>query len=181
VRDGVLTPLRPRAWPRTSWPGRLLAAGLALAAAPAGLALGGSALVRRTPWWQSVQAIAGRNGHGQLRTVQVREPRGQGAPAWILGRLGALLDVAQGRRQWLGIRPRDRAQWFALQRDWQALFEGQLPGFFHAPAWLERGPVADGDALAAADAYLVVCSSARQRWGLLVALARSSRPAGAAA
>jgi NDP-sugar pyrophosphorylase family protein len=179
--DGLLAPLAPREPARPGWGARLLAALLALLLLPMWLLL---ALVRTLRGhmrpWQGVQAVRGRCADtGALQHVTVRVATGAGLPAWLSGRFGALLDVAQGRRQWFGIRPRDEAQWYALRRDWQLLFADQPVGFFHAPSWIEVGERADGEALAAADAYFTVRASFGERLRTLRLLARTFRVADA--
>lgn len=172
--DGLLAPLAPRTAVRPAWTGRLLAAVLALVLLPAWLLLAAVRVLRGTPApWRAVQAVRGRCADTQaLRHVTVRVPGAAGLLAWLSGRYGALLDLVQGRRAWFGIRARDEAQWYALRRDWQLLFADQPVGFFHAPSWIEIGRQADGEALAAADAYFTVRASVGERLRLVMALLR---------
>ncbi len=177
-RDGVLGTLAPKAAPRADWSGRLLAALLALLLAPALVAVALSQWLRRRPaGWRSIDVVTGRNEeNGWLQRTWLRDGAlHAGLAGWLQGRYGALLDVAQGRRHWFGIRPRGTAQWYALRRDWQVLFSHQPVGFFHAPSWIDLAGHPDGEALAAADAYFTVRASLGERLRTLLALARTFR------
>lgn len=180
--DAMLTPLVRGPRQGSSWSGRLLALTLAAALAPLYLLLVAiQALRGRPPGWLSMPAVTRRSETSDkldFCTVRLRRDRA-GKVDWLLGCYGALLDVAQGRRNWFGVRPRDASQWYALGRDWQILFSRTALGFFHAPAWIDPSHAVDEEALAAADVYLAVNTGVRQRWGILLALARSClrRPA----
>ena len=80
--------------------------------------------------------------------------------AWYFG---GLLDVAQGRRCWFGVRPRSAAEWEALSADWQRIFTRVSIGLFHAPAWADVDPRIQVEAFAVADAYMAVRRSFWQR------------------
>lgn len=175
--DAVLAPLvdvaaaRDPFRPLGTLTGRLLAATLVAAGAVPALGLHLLQRLRgQTRPWRLLDAITGREDDGRLRQTPMRMPHAaRGIDRWV-GRYGALLDVAQGRRQWFGVRPRDAAQWYALGRDWQRLFADAPVGFFHAPAWMERGSRADGEALAVADAWLAAQPNLAQRLRLLAGL-----------
>lgn len=179
LRDGVLGTLAPTSVRRAAWAARLLAAMAALFFLPAFAVLALVQRLRRQPaGWTRIDAVTGRRAEsGELEQVVLREsPAGADLKGWLQGRYGALLDVAQGRRHWFGIRPRKKAQWYALRRDWQILFSDQPIGYFHAPAWADRASHPDGEALAAADAFFTVRASFGERMRLLLALVRSSGP-----
>jgi hypothetical protein len=182
LRDGVLGTLAPKPGPRADWSGRLLAAMMVLLLLPAFCALVLVQGLRRLPaGWTVVDAVTGRiTDSGGLQRISLRgSPAGTDLPGWLQGRYGALLDVAQGRRHWFGIRPREKAQWYALRRDWQILFSGQPVGYFHAPSWSDPDGHPDGEALAAADAYFTVRASFGERLRVLLAFLRTSRLDGA--
>ena len=178
LRDGVLGPLNGGFAPRAGWLGRGLGAGVALTLLPAFALL---SLVQRLggqpSGWIRIDAVVGRDPQsGGLRRVMLRGPHTSAEGASCLkGGYGALLDVVQGRRHWFGIRPREKAQWYALRRDWQVLFNDQPVGLFHAPAWAEPFGPPDGEALAAADAYYIVRASWRERLRMLRGLFRTQR------
>jgi hypothetical protein len=69
--------------------------------------------------------------------------------------IGAVFDVAAGRRCWVGARPRSDAEWHALPRDWQVLLSDIPVGVFHARAW-DGGEAIGAEARAAADVYYAV-------------------------
>jgi hypothetical protein len=95
----------------------------------------------------------------RLRTIPV-SATAYNARAWYFG---GLLDVAQGRRCWFGVRPRSADEWDALSADWQRIFAGASIGLFHAPAWVDSDPRVQAEAFAVADAYMAVKRSFWQR------------------
>lgn len=174
--DGLLTELANRRAPARRWGSRLLAATLLLLGAPLLPALQIWQLLHgRQASWYAQDSVLGRDpANGALRLMPLRHAHHRaGLSGWLLGRYGALIDVAQGRRQWFGVRPRNPAQWRALRRDWQLLFENQRVGFFHAPTWHEPGHADDLEAQAAADAFMAVQTGWRERWKMLDALLRN--------
>lgn len=174
--DAMLTPLVEQPEQGSAWSGRLLALILAVAMAPAYLLLMVFQAMRGRPLgWLSLSAVTRRSETGnQLDFCTVRLQRdGAGKADWLIGAYGALLDVVQGRRNWFGVRPRDASQWYALGHDWQILFGRTALGLLHAPAWTDPSHAVDKEALAAADVYLAVNTSARQRWVILLALLKS--------
>jgi hypothetical protein len=82
--------------------------------------------------------------------------------------LAGLLDVATGKRRWLGMRPRSSSQWHALRPEWQDILIGARVGLLHAPAWSADASL-QPEACAAADVYLAV----RSRLGRLRIVAAS--------
>jgi hypothetical protein len=93
---------------------------------------------------------------------------------WI-AHFGALMDIAQGKRSWFGLRPREEPEWYALGRDWQELFGRTAIGLIHAPAWTETGGHLDSESYAAADAFMAVQSSLLGRVKILYNQAWHSR------
>ena len=175
LEDGVMGPLTRGGALRGGWTGRLLAQLPALAGLPLALVLQLGQLLQGQPGgWARVDAVRGRHpATGALQQVTLRMPRADaGVAGWLLGGYGALLDVAQGRRRWFGIRPREKAQWYALRRDWQVLFNQQPIGLFQAPAWADPSGLPDGEVLAAADAFFIVRASWRERLRVLSGLMR---------
>jgi hypothetical protein len=174
--DGLLTELSGRPPAKAGWLARALALVVLLAAAPLALLLQlWQALRSRPGGWRLQHSVLGRNPtQGTLQMVALRcAHQGAGFSGWLLGRYGALLDILQGRRRWFGVRARTPAQWYALRRDWQQLFEQQAVGFFHAPVWREPGQADDLEAQAAADAFLSVQTGWQMRWQMLAVLLRS--------
>lgn len=173
-RDALLLPLqnapvRPgMSWPRAA-ASRGAAAGLSLLLLPLWPLLALGAWVRGQPvGWRHQRSVIGFDRRQQLRSVELRSATGQGWCAAAMGFLAALLDVAQGRRRWFGVRPRDHSQWYALRRDWQRLLSGSPVGIFHAPAWLEDANE-DSEMEAVADAYFAVAGGWRERLRILLA------------
>ena len=174
--DAMLMPLVRTAQRVAPWSGRCVAILFAAALAPFYFLLVAAQALRGRPRsWTSMQAVTRRSeDSGKLHYCTVRQHRPDaGRIGWLLGCYGALLDVAQGRRNWFGVRPRDASQWYALGRDWQMLFDRAALGFFHAPAWMDNSQAVDTESLAAADVYLAVNTSLRQRGAIFLALARS--------
>lgn len=119
--------------------------------------------------WRRMPAVLGFDDSQQLRTIELRSaPADVGWCALAIGFLGALLDVAQGRRRWFGVRPRSPSQWYALRRDWQRLFSGLPVGVFHAPAWADDAAHEDSEMWAVADAYFAVAGGWRERLRILL-------------
>ena len=89
----------------------------------------------------------------------------------VLQIYGSILDVLQGQRVWLGVRPRRAGEWYALHPEWRSMIEGAPIGAFVMPAWADEGH-AMVEAEAAADLLLV---SHRSRWSRLRAWVRATR------
>ena len=160
--DAVLLNLAGSDEQRSSWFGR--------AAAVAALALTGPSLAwhaatRRLaghrPAWTLQPIVSGRDLRSQtLRLTPLRVPRpGAGRAAQVWAGLAGLMDVAAGRRSWLGPRPRTPGQWYALRPEWQQMLSGRMVGLLHAPAWQDR-PALRAEAFAVADVYATVLAPA---------------------
>lgn len=123
------------------WSTRWLATLLALALAP--LALPGLLLrkiLRRGSAWATERVVLGRPQAGsRVLTTTLRQPVGSGSSAgsWLTW-YGALLDVAQGRRHWVGVRARRIEQWFALEAEARAALSLAPIGLWHPVAWTNR-------------------------------------------
>lgn len=174
-RDALLMPLQPApARPgmslARSLASRLFAAGLGLLLWPLWPLLALGALVSGQPaTWRRARSVLGVDDSQQLRTIELRAaPAHLGWCAPAIGFLGALLDVAQGRRRWFGVRPRSPSEWYALRRDWQRLFSGLPIGVFHAPAWTDDAAHEDSEMWAVADAYFAVAGGWRERMRILL-------------
>ncbi len=168
--DGVLGTLKSSSVPHAGWAGRVLGVVVALACLPVFIAVYLFQWLRRQPkGWIDIHAVRGRHlASGALQQLLLRGARtGSGWAEQLQGCYGSLLDVVQGRRRWFGVRPREKAQWYALRRDWQILFSNQPVGLFHAPAWSDRAGYPDSEALAAADAFFTVRISLRERLRVL--------------
>ena len=90
--------------------------------------------------WAGQRVVLGRAHAGaRLVTATLRQPTGpQHRSARLLAWYGALLDVAQGRRQWVGVRARRAEQWFALDSDTRAALSFAPIGLWHPAAWTNR-------------------------------------------
>lgn len=160
---GVLTDLRGCRPQAASVLGQLAAAAAAFALLPvwftARAAMGKSAT--GLGGWRVLQAVSGRcETTGAVREQAVRLAPSRSLGGRIIGLQGGLLDIAQGRRSWIGVRPRNQAQWSELPLEWQVLFATQLVGLFHATAWDEQSLGGDRTTEAAADAFLSVLRAA---------------------
>ncbi|MEJ6006969.1 WecB/TagA/CpsF family glycosyltransferase [Paucibacter sp. AS339] len=164
-QDALLLPLVGRRWPAAAWLGRALAALLLLPAAPL---LAGHWLTRRLfgrePDWLPRPVVCGRDAPGlqpSLVSLRCAPAHGSAGGASIWAHLAALIDVLQGRRQWIGMRPRSRSQWYALRPEWQQILAVSPVGLLHAPAWCEQEDEHD-EACAAADVLCAVLSPLQQ-------------------
>lgn len=162
--DAVLLDLTATAAPGPSLLGR--------AAAVAALVLVGPALVGhvssrrikgRGPAWALKPVVSGRDARNhalQLTPLRLARPGAEGA-AKVWARLAGLMDVAAGRRCWLGSRPRTPGQWYALRPEWQQLLSGRMVGLLHAPAW-QDAPALREECCAVADVYTATLPPARR-------------------
>jgi hypothetical protein len=117
-----------------------------------------------TPSRWSARWVVGARPSGPTTLLELRTaPAATTAYASRAWYFGGLLDVAQGRRCWFGVRPRSAAEWEALSADWQRIFARVSIGLFHAPAWADVDPRVQVEALAVADAYMAVRRSFWQR------------------
>jgi N-acetylglucosaminyldiphosphoundecaprenol N-acetyl-beta-D-mannosaminyltransferase len=160
--DALLMDLRSSARRRPSPLSRLLALGALVPIGPVLFARGLWLRVRgRSPDWISHPVVLGRDPISlKLVTAQLR----CGYAAGMLGvsvwaRMAALVDVLNGQRSWMGMRPRTASQWYALRPEWQSILASEPVGVFHAPAWSVEGSL-DQEACDAADVYLAV----QPRW-----------------
>ncbi len=167
--DAIMAPLRALTKRRTSWTSRATAALLLAALSPLMLAaLWWRWAITGTSPWRTVAVVQSHmREDDRLRWVSVRLPHSEHATDRWVARLGALLDIVQGRRCWFGLRPRNESEWVALGRDWQDLFSRNAIGLFHAPAWSEGSENLDSEAYAAADALMAVQSSMAGRVRIL--------------
>lgn len=156
--DALLADLTPAGGAENSLAARGLAVLALVPVAPA-LALHRAwrALTERAPDWTLRTVVTGRDAVTQkLQMTQLRcarQPDALRPSPWVT--LAGLLDVAAGRRQWIGMRPRSRSQWYALQPEWQDILIGARVGLLHAPAWAAEAPLHQ-EACAAADVHLAV-------------------------
>lgn len=127
--------------PSTSLAGRWLARCVATLLAPIMLpCMGLRKLLGRPAAWMSGRVVLGRHHAGtRLLTITLRHPVAsrnhiEGLMAWY----GALLDVAQGRRHWAGVRARRIDQWFALEADTREALNFAPIGLWHPAAWTNR-------------------------------------------
>ena len=117
-----------------------------------------------TPGRWIVRLVVGARPSGPTTLLELRvAPAGTTAYTSRAWYFGGLLDVAQGRRCWFGVRPRSAAEWEALSADWQRIFAKVSIGLFHAPAWADVDPRVQVEAFAVADAYMAVRRSFWQR------------------
>ncbi len=118
------------------WLGALVATVLAPVAMP-WLAM--RKLRGQGPAWVPERVVLGRRLAGaRLLTTTVRQSGTSTSGARWLGWYGALLDVAEGRRHWVGVRARRIEQWFALESDTRAALAFAPIGLWHPVAWTNR-------------------------------------------
>jgi hypothetical protein len=117
-----------------------------------------------TPSRWSVRLVVGARPSAPTTLLELRTaPAAATAYTSLAWYFGGLLDVAQGKRCWFGVRPRSPAEWEALSADWQRIFARVAIGLFHAPAWTDCDPRVQAEAFAVADAYMAVRRSFWQR------------------
>jgi N-acetylglucosaminyldiphosphoundecaprenol N-acetyl-beta-D-mannosaminyltransferase len=156
--DGLVRGLRPLAKLRPTFAGRVLAWSASLLTAPAVIADQAIRSLRgKAPRWAARPVVVGRDAtSSRLIVTRLRRPSARQTRAdRVFARFGAVLDVAEGRRCWIGARPRSDAEWHALPRDWQVLLSDVPIGVFHAQAW-DGGDTSGAEARAAADVYYAV-------------------------
>jgi len=170
VNEGWLDTLRQRDTVTPPLSSRLLALGVIILGLPL-MAL----LVEWQMWhgreapWVRKSVVTGKDEEGKLQLSPLRTKIvGSGSCGWLLGMYGGVLDIVQGRRHWLGIRPRDAAEWYALRKHWQTLFANKPIGLLNAPEWHDDPSNHSTDAQAAADAYLIVKSGWQDRLRVLL-------------
>lgn len=135
VDDAAVTPPSP-----PSRAGRWAAALLAAVLAPmAWLGLAARKLRRQGPAWVNERVVVGRPKAGaRLLMVTLRQSGAHSGGSGWLAWYGALLDVAEGRRHWVGVRARRIEQWFALDGDARAALAFAPIGLWHPVAWTNR-------------------------------------------
>ena len=177
VADGRLLPMgqehHSSKRTRTPWLSRLLAAVLLMPLAPVvGLfALFARLRARPLPWTvlvcddlQRPPMPAGpAHAAGSIQLRVVREPVVQPSTAQkILGccnrTFAAWLDIAQGRRCWVGIRPHLALAQDHLPMDWQLALRQAPVGWLHAPAWEESAQTDRLWSEASADVFWIMQS-----------------------
>jgi hypothetical protein len=159
--DALITSLKPKLPPRTPAISRLLAGMLAaLMLPPFVLCALTQRLSGEHSLWKSVNVVKARlEGKDHLECVNVRLASDNRVLNRVVAFYGGLLDIIQGRRNWFGMRPRRKSEWYALGRDWQNLFGQSAIGLFHAKAWAEDVESLNLETDAAADAFMAVQSS----------------------
>lgn len=154
--DGVLSRLHSAG--TLTRPGRLAGRALAVALLPlVAPVLGAVAAGRRSRGlcalpWTRVSAVGSQDPvSGALGFVKVRVARpGLDRVAALAAVAGALMDIAEGSRCWMGPRPRMAAEWNGLSRDWQSLLALLPIGWLHMEAWSDTVDF-EAQARAAAD------------------------------
>ena len=174
--EGLALSLNPQRVPGPSATGRIVA-GLAAAVLAPLVAL--AALARRRgeaplPWTDRT-VVVGLDSARRIAVGPARCPRVNASMLRrTLAHYGGLLDVAQGRRCWFGVRPRRRAEWYALSPEWQTLLANSPIGLLNAPAWAEETSTRM-EALAAADAFYAVQRGWRENLRVSLAALRAAR------
>jgi len=163
--------------PTTGWLSRGLAcAGLALLAPIAGfdwLTRKAMGLPQR---WNTQPVVHGHLAHNAgLRVLLLNEPAPQSDLAGTcFAQYGRLIDIAQGKRHWFGVRARTMSQWQHLSPDWQNLLARTPIGLIHASAWHEAGQRPTSEAQAAADVFYAVSPGWKTRLRICTELLRGS-------
>lgn len=177
VSDGRLLPLgqerKTAGRPRPSFLARLLAFALLLPLAPlAGLgALLARLCAQPLPWTVLMYADTPHpqgtplsDSHAPMRKLRAdREIPAQASllQKWlhVLGlTFAAWLDIAQGHRCWVGIRPRFAQTPRNLPEDWQNALQTAPIGWLHAPAWTEQARTDRLWSEASADVFWIIQS-----------------------
>ncbi len=162
--DALMLNLGPRQAQRGSAAGRALAALALLAVGPVLLVHRAGRMLRgRAPDWDLRPAVIGPlDGLSVLEEVLLRcAAPGAARTARAWARAAGLLDVLQGRRAWIGVRPRSAGEWYSLRPEWQRLLAGQPLGLLHAPAWSDDAAL-QVEACAAADVFASVLPPTRR-------------------
>jgi hypothetical protein len=174
--DGLALSLSSQRVAGPSAGGRILAVVAATALAPL---VAAAALVRRRdeallPWTDQA-VVAGLDSARRIVFGTARRPRANlSTLRRAAARYGGLLDVAQGRLCWFGVRPRRGAEWYALSPEWQTLLANSPIGLLNAPAWAEER-FTRIEALAAADAFYAVQRGWRENLRVSLAALRAAR------
>lgn len=159
--DALITSLKPSLTTSTPALSRLLAGMLAvLTLPPFVLCVLTQRLSGEPSLWKSVNVVKTRlDGEDRLECVNVRLASDNKVLNRVVAFYGGLLDIIQGRRNWFGMRPRRKSEWYALGRDWQNLFSRSAIGLLHATAWTEDVEHLNLETDAAADAFMAVQST----------------------
>jgi len=162
--DALMLALAPTPPARGSATGRALAALALLPLGPALLAHRAWRACRgQAPDWALRPAVTGpvdgqpTPGEVLLRSAAPGAVRSAHAWACVAG----LLDVVQGKRAWIGVRPRAAGEWYALRPEWQRMMAGKPIGLLHAPAWSDDQAL-HAEACAAADVFASVLPPTRR-------------------
>lgn len=161
---------------RTSWSGRAIAAMVLLGGSP--LVAADWALRRtcgRNSRWHTQPVVHGHLAqHNGLRVHLLNEPTAQ-TSLWgrALSQYGRVIDIAQGKRHWFGVRARNMGQWHQLNADWQSLLARTPIGLIHATAWREAGEVPSAEA-AAADVFYAVSPTWKTRLHMCLGMLHQS-------
>lgn len=154
------------AWSRI--PGRVTAAAFCLLFLPC-IAVDVMLLrMRGSPGrWTHEQVVVSRDpATSDVILGRLRRPRpGQGQVGRLLAHYGEWMDIACGRKAWLGVRARSRSEWYALERDWQTLLNDAPIGYWQLPAYCDEAE-RSFESQAAADAFFVVHRNWLQRMRL---------------
>ncbi|MEY4749794.1 MAG: hypothetical protein RIQ60_2008 [Pseudomonadota bacterium] len=186
--EGLLLSLHDAPRRRPSLPGRLIALLLALtliSLLPLALAL--TFFDRRVrglknrPWllWQRrPMVVAYQEGSTQPLTGPLRCSLGHyGGLRGLVAQAGGILDIAQGRRCWFGVRARRSSELYALSAEWQLLLRDAPIGLLNAPAF-DEDDSAWSEARAAADVHYAAQTGLARNWGIAKALLQAwLRPA----
>lgn len=96
-------------------------------------------LRRQGPAWVNERVVLGHPRAGaRLLSATLRQSGARSGGSGWLAWYGALLDVAEGRRHWVGVRARRIEQWFALDDDARAALAFAPIGLWHPVAWTNR-------------------------------------------
>lgn len=117
------------------------------------------------PRWNTQPVVHGYlSQNNGLRIHLLNEPAPQSSFAGqCLAQYGRLIDIAQGKRHWFGVRARTLGQWQRLSNDWQGLLARAPIGLINASAWHEPGQPPCAEAQAAADVFFAVSPSWKLR------------------
>jgi N-acetylglucosaminyldiphosphoundecaprenol N-acetyl-beta-D-mannosaminyltransferase len=87
--------------------------------------------------WSTSPVVVGRCARTkrlQIETVRTPSTEMNGTAKW-LGLLGPVIDVMEGKREWIGVRPRSENEWHAIRRDWQNILLGKPIGVMFAKSF----------------------------------------------
>jgi N-acetylglucosaminyldiphosphoundecaprenol N-acetyl-beta-D-mannosaminyltransferase len=155
--EGRMLATGDRAIASVSLVGRVAAAVALLVFSPLAMVVALQRKLRRQPpLWATEQMVGPRPAPDlppSLRPLRLACNRTSRLTA-ALAQVGPLMDVALGRRCWVGARPRRASEWYALHPEWQAQLEHAPVGAFNSPTWSDD-PAGIVEASAAADLFLL--------------------------